>query len=162
MTEPTGRGIGAGTSRDELGHQALKGGHMKTVIFSICFMAAIICLAGAAYAEDNATGFNDPMEVPLLYFSIQPEKYHGQQVVTSGYVSLDFEGTCISAYEPFRSRFIYRNSVWIDIDLREVSNYSHYDVSYHYCTISGKYDMNAKRHCNQFEGTIIVDSIECN
>ena len=122
---------------------------MALVFLLFCSLSTFLQYA---YAEE---------EVPIPSLTIKPEEYHGKRITVTGYVSLAFEGQCVSAYEPLEDRFIYKDAVWLDSEIWSLSEVSVYEVHFNLCTLTGVYDMHAKGHFGGFSGTLRVEAIEC-
>jgi len=87
--------------------------------------------------------------VSIIDLISQPEKYDGQEVIVTGFLSLDFEGSGIYLHREDYENSIYKNGLWCDIDVVENKKIDHTYVS-----LEGIFDAKGKGHRGLWSGRL--------
>lgn len=91
-------------------------------------------------------------DISLVRLISNPEHFNKSQIITSGFLRLEFEGNALYLHESDYSNRITKNGIWVDISrcnstlLPEINN--------SYVMIEGTYNSDELGHLGLYSGTI--------
>lgn len=124
----------------------------------ICYFTLSILISNFLNAQDslsNAGNISRPeiLDISIINLIANPEKYHNKEVIISGYLNLQFEGTAIYIHKEDFDNGLRKNGLWVnffnEIKKEELSN-----AHGNYVMIRGLFDMERKGHWGLWSGTI--------
>ncbi|HEY4194082.1 MAG TPA: hypothetical protein VGM63_00995 [Mucilaginibacter sp.] len=105
-------------------------------------------------ANGNVIVLAGDYEVSLIRLIANPEKYDGKKLRLIGYLHLEFEGNSLFIHKEDYDVGIYKNSIWVDVDMKhpEISGLNKF--SNHYVIIEGTFDSHNNGHMGRCSGSI--------
>ncbi|MBI4707625.1 MAG: hypothetical protein HY761_06845 [Candidatus Omnitrophica bacterium] len=91
-----------------------------------------------------------PLQISIINLIATPEKFHGEKILVSGFVQIDFEGNAIYLSKTDCEKIFTKNAIWLSIDhIKEFDNFKE-----GYATIEGVFDAMDNGHGDMFSGSI--------
>lgn len=113
---------------------------MKWVMLSV----ALVISGGPLLAQQQRSS------VSMIELIANSEEYHGQQVLVSGFMYLQFEGTALWFHQQDLEYGRHKNSLWLDFTNSEVTS----DINCRYVQVVGTFNSEMLGHMGLSSGAI--------
>ncbi|MEP0365603.1 MAG: hypothetical protein ABJN36_08975 [Cyclobacteriaceae bacterium] len=130
------------------------------LLTSILFMTVVYSVTAQqiTVARDSATMENRESKIVVYSISLikliaTPEKYHNKEVIVSGFLNLQFEGTAIYLHEDDCQNGLNKNGFWVNFS-DNVTKEQLSISNQNYVTLRGTFDMERAGHFGLWSGTI--------
>ncbi|MEQ9231572.1 MAG: hypothetical protein RIF46_12890 [Cyclobacteriaceae bacterium] len=89
----------------------------------------------------------------MIKLIVTPEKYHNKEIIVSGFLNLEFEGTAIYLHEEDFKNGLSKNGFWVNFS-DEVTKDQLSIANSNYVMLRGTFDSERRGHFGLWSGTI--------
>jgi len=126
----------------------------KRYIFLLAFIGLTLQSSAQKQQEiEDGTQCCETISISMEQLISTPEKYHEKEIIVTGFMNLQFEGTALYMHCEDYVYSSYRNGIWLDYFesaiMEDLSS-----LNQEYVNIKGVFDMNMGGHFGLWSGTL--------
>ena len=102
-----------------------------------------------------------PLSVSLIHLIARPRDYDGRRVCLTGFLSLEFEGTCLYLHREDWEHGILDNGVWVEFRHGDVTHGREQDLNLRYVRVEATFRLSRTGHMGAFRNGGLCDLTRC-